>query len=239
MHGLPHLYLRRSQNATRRRAEIWPTGQGCRRARQRPIGLMATQRGSVSDDEGVTETQLLNGLIVAAAQADSAAFARLYDLTSSRIFDLVMRVVREEHCAEEIVQDSYVQYWRKAGDYDPVRGTALMWMMTIAYRRAVDRARIETRQNARASTYGLRWAESEIAHDTSLELMISADEVRTLHTCLGHLTDFQRESLEMSYFGDLTYPEVAAQLGTPVPTAKTRIRDGLRSLRACMSTLNE
>jgi RNA polymerase sigma-70 factor (ECF subfamily) len=187
----------------------------------------------VSRESG--DAQLLGELVAAVAAGDRAAFTELYDLTSSRIYGLAVRIVVDRHYAEEIVQEAFLQYWQNAGDYSPARGSVITWMMTIAHRRAVDRVRVETMQAERISDYGVRSVEPQGPRNIPLEAVLAADEVATLHSCLGQLTDLQRGCIEMSYFGGLTYPQVAERLGTPLPTAKSRIRDGLRTLRACMA----
>ncbi|MHC3001676.1 ECF RNA polymerase sigma factor SigK [Gordonia metallireducens] len=180
------------------------------------------------------ESRLLRDLLASASTGDRAAFTRLYDLTSSRIYGLAFRVVRDREYAEEIVQEAYLQYWQKADQYHAARGSVLTWMMTIAHRRAVDRVRSEQLQQDRMSDYGA--ASVETPRNIPLEVAVHADEARTLRTCLGELTELQRSSIEMSYFGGLTYPEVAQQTETPLPTVKSRIRDGLRRLKQCLRT---
>lgn len=180
------------------------------------------------------ETPVLRDLLASAAEGDRAAFTRLYDLTSSRIYGLAFRVIRDRQYAEEIVQEAYLQYWQKAGDYHPARGSVMTWMMTIAHRRAVDRVRSEEMQRQRMSDYGA--VSVDTPGNIPLEVIVDVDEARTLRTCLGTLTELQRSCIEMSYFGGLTYPEVALQMDTPLPTIKSRIRDGLRRLRSCLKT---
>lgn len=128
-----------------------------------------------------------------------------------------------------------MQYWQNANDFDPARGSAITWMMTIAHRRAVDRVRTEDLQAERNSIYGATSTEPDSPRNIPLEEAIAADEARTLHASLGHLTDLQRECIEMSYFGGLSYAEVAQRLRTPLPTTKSRIRDGLRRYALCCS----
>ncbi|WP_244278457.1 ECF RNA polymerase sigma factor SigK [Gordonia westfalica] len=176
----------------------------------------------------------MRDLLTSASTGDRAAFTRLYDLTSSRIYGLAVRVVRDREYAEEVVQEAYLQYWQKAGEYHPARGSVITWMMTIAHRRAVDRVRSEQLQQDRMSAYGA--ASVEIPRNIPLEVVVRDDQARTLRACLGELTDLQRSCIEMSYFGGLTYPEVALRTETPLPTIKSRIRDGLRRLRSCLST---
>ena len=183
---------------------------------------------SFADDSDVS----MRALLEASAFGDRASFARLYDLTNPRIYGLVLRVIRDANYAEEVVQEAYLQYWQKASTYRPERGSVITWMMTIAHRRAIDRVRTEDLQRRRVTEAGI--AQASVSDPLPLEVVVDREETRTLRTCLDDLTELQRSSIEMSYFNGLTYPEVAAQTDTPLPTIKSRIRDGLRRLRDCL-----
>jgi RNA polymerase sigma-70 factor (ECF subfamily) len=174
----------------------------------------------------------LSQLLTQASQGDRDAFARLYDRTSSRIYGLALRILRDRNHAEEVVQEAYMQYWQRAHEYDVSRGSVTTWMMTIAHRRAVDRVRTEELQRRRSAQYLAENGSVPTAPVT--DAVLAHEESVTLRHCLGRLTDLQRDSIELSYFGGLSYPEVAAHTATPLPTIKSRIRDGLRRLRLCM-----
>lgn len=172
-------------------------------------------------------------LLAASANGDRAAFAQLYDLTNARIYGLALRVIRDANYAEEVVQEAYLQYWQRAPQYRPDRGSVITWMMTIAHRRAIDRIRSEDLHKRRSNEFGV--ANVTLSQPIPLDIVVDRDEAATLHTCLATLTDLQRSSIEMSYFNGLTYPEVAAEMATPLPTIKSRIRDGLRRLKNCLT----
>lgn len=183
------------------------------------------------------QSQVLGELLAESAGGDRAAFARLYDLTSSRIYGLAVRVVRDRNYAEEVVQEAYLQFWQKAGDYSPHRGSVISWMMTITHRRAVDRVRSEELQQRRLRDFGSENA--TVPTESTLDLVVGREETQTVRNCLDRLTDLQRHSIEMSYFGGLTYPEVAEQTDTPLPTIKSRIRDGLQRLKNCIRSAGD
>lgn len=174
----------------------------------------------------------LSALLTRAAAGDRAAFTRFYDLTSSRIYGLALRVLRDRTHAEEVVQEAYLQYWQRAGEYHPDRGSVISWMMTIVHRRAVDRIRSEELSRRRTEQYTAQ--NGTVSEPSTLDLVLQHEESITLRDCLGRLTDLQRNSIELSYFSGMTYPEVAAHTATPLPTTKSRIRDGLRRLRQCV-----
>ena len=125
-----------------------------------------------------------------------------------------------------------LEVWQQAARYDAKRGSALAWMMTMTHRRAVDRVRAVQASSGREQRVGQQT--QSIPHDAvteEVEARLEAEEVRD---CIEELTDIQRESVTLAYFGGYTYPEVAALLRAPLGTIKTRMRDGLIRLRDCL-----
>lgn len=171
----------------------------------------------------------LAALLKRSARGDEAAFAELYDATASRVHGLVVRVVRDRAQADEVTQEVFLEVWRQSSRYDARRGSALAWLMTIAHRKAVDRVRSAEAATRRDVTYEQR--NQVPAHDVTAEAAHASLEARRVRAALAHLTDVQREAIELAYFGGYTHTEVAALLDLPVGTAKTRIRDGLIRLR--------
>jgi len=106
-------------------------------------------------------------LLKACGRGDEEAFSRLYDAVSSRLFGLVLRVVRDRAQAEEVTQDAFLDIWRHAARYDPDRGSALSWMLTIGHRKAVDRVRSAEASTRRDTTYHDR--NQPIDHDTTAD----------------------------------------------------------------------
>lgn len=171
----------------------------------------------------------LAALLKRSARGDEAAFASLYDATAARVHGLVLRVVRDRAQAEEVTQEVFLEVWRQASRYDAGRGSALAWLMTIAHRKAVDRVRSAEAASRRDVAYEQRNQVPD--HDVTAEAAHASLEARRVRSALDHLTDVQREAIELAYFGGYTHTEVAALLDLPVGTAKTRIRDGLIRLR--------
>nr|WP_240489939.1 ECF RNA polymerase sigma factor SigK [Actinomadura atramentaria] len=170
-------------------------------------------------------------MLARVARGDDAAFALLYDAVSAPVYGLVLRVVRDPAQAEEVAQEVMVEVWRTAARHDAGRGGALTWIMTLAHRRAVDRVRSaqaaadrETRAHRPAAP-----AFDEVGEE--VEGRLERERVRR---CLGGLTELQRESVTLAYYGGHTYREVAELLGAPLGTVKTRMRDGLVRMRDCL-----
>ncbi|HNM84677.1 MAG TPA: ECF RNA polymerase sigma factor SigK [Mycobacterium sp.] len=174
----------------------------------------------------------LDGLLHRVARQDADAFAAFYDATRSRVFGLVSRVLRDRGYSEETTQEVYLQVWRAAENYDPASGSALAWLMTLAHRRAVDRVRTEQAATKRDMRYGVTAIDRDV--DVVIDSVVGFDERRRVADCLEGLTDLQRECIELAYYDGLTYPQVSERLSTNLPTVKSRMRDGLRSLRRCL-----
>ena len=154
---------------------------------------------------------------------------RLYDAVSSRVHGLAVRVVRDPAQAEEVTQEAFLEIWRTASRYDPDRGSAVSWLLTITHRKAVDRVRSAEASSRRESTY--HHQNQTVDADTTAEAATASLEARRVRTALEALTEVQREAIELAYFGGYSHTEVATLLDLPVGTAKTRIRDGLIRLR--------
>jgi len=186
----------------------------------------------VPSPEGAPASAALGELLRLAARGDQNAFAQLYDATSHRVFGLAVRIVRDPAQAEEVAQESFLDIWRNSARFDPARGSAIAWMLTIVHRKAVDRVRSAEASTRRESTYHQQ--NQPIAHDATAEAAQASMEARRVRGALAALTEVQREAVELAYFGGYTHTEVATMLGLPVGTAKTRIRDGLIRLRDTM-----
>lgn len=172
----------------------------------------------------------VDGLLTRVARGDRQAFEELYDALSGPVYGLARRVVRDPARAEDVAQEVFLEVWRKAPDFDAARGRAKTWVMTIAHRRAVDAVRRSEAQR-RQDHHG---APDEVSFDEPGDRVIEAEEHSAVRECLDTLTDLQLESVRLAYFNGYTYNEVATLLDKPLPTIKTRMRDGLIRLRDCL-----
>ena len=171
-------------------------------------------------------------LMARVARGDAAAFAQLYDLMAPRVYGLIRRVLRNPAQSEEVTQEVMVEIWRTATRYDADRGSLTSWILTVAHRRAIDRVRSE--QSASDREQAVAAASSITEYDEVAEKVTSNLEVEQVRHCLGSLTELQRESVTLAYYGGYSYREVAELLDAKLATIKARMRDGLIRLRDCL-----
>ncbi|MFF1378158.1 sigma-70 family RNA polymerase sigma factor [Streptomyces sp. NPDC058308] len=173
-------------------------------------------------------------LLLRVAAGDQEAFEELYGLVSGPVFGLVRRVLRDHAQSEEVAQEVLVEVWRTAPRFDPGRGSALSWILTLTHRRAVDRVR-SVRAARERETRAARFGEGPAFDHVAEEVEATLDRER-VRDCLRSLTDLQRQAVTLAYYDGCTYREVARHLSVPLGTVKTRMRDGLLRLRACLET---
>jgi len=183
-------------------------------------------------DDGSAPVDPIAELLGRVAGGDQAAFARLYDLLSPRAFGLILRVLVDRAQSEEVLQEVFLEVWQSASRFAPNRGQGRSWVLTIAHRRAVDRVRSSQASSDRDVRAGFR--DLDVAHDgvsEQAELRIEGEKVAA---AMSSLPDAQREALTLAYYGGYSQSEIAALVGSPLGTIKTRMRDGLSRLRAEM-----
>lgn len=166
-----------------------------------------------------------NELLRLVSLGDRAAFTSLYDKMAPSVYGLVRRVVCDPAQSEEVTQEIFVEVWRLAHRFDPAKGAAKTWVLTIAHRRAVDRVRSEQSQRDHLQRL------SEFAPTTQPDENSFLLDRQVVREAMNSLTDVQRQSIELAYFRGLTHGQVAELLDCPLGTVKTRIRDGLIRLR--------
>jgi RNA polymerase sigma-70 factor, ECF subfamily len=169
-------------------------------------------------------------LLALVARGEHAAFETVYDMFAGPVYGLVRKVLRDPAQSEEVAQEILLEVWRTASRFDPARGSASSWIMTIAHRRAIDRVRSESASTAREQ----KMTPGPVSGDDVAELVETKLDRQRVRRCLGTLTSLQSESVKLAYYGGYTYPQVAELLAVPLGTIKTRIRDGLIRLRDCM-----
>lgn len=184
--------------------------------------------GSVVGREPRTDAELIQGV----AGGDMDALRRLYDRCSRAALALANRILGSRGEAEEAVQDAFLYAWRQCRHYDPSRGSAIAWMISIVRGRALDRLR--SRSSLARSIESLA-AEDPPQPPLPVELVEQRQHRQRIETALAELPADQRTAVELAYFDGLTQTEIAARTSSPVGTVKTRCRLALRKLAALLA----
>ena len=166
-----------------------------------------------------------------------AALRELYDLTSSRLYGVALRVVTNREWAEDVLQEGYLNIWRIAGNYREALSPPMAWLGVIVRSRALDFLRRRASERADSALQLDDLIAETVAGDARdpLDSSMASEHARALHDCLRRLEARQREVLSLAYLRDLSHGELAEQLKLPLGTVKTWIRRGIEQLRGCMA----
>lgn len=171
-------------------------------------------------------------LVVAIGQWRQDALAEAYRRHAGAVFGLASRVLSDRTLGEEVVQEVFVRLWDHPDRFDPARGSLRSYLLAQCHGRSVDRVRSDSSRRAREERYQRRQAEASYDLEHEVWDIVVSDHVRE---ALQTLAEGERQAIELAYFGGKTYREVAEYLGQPEGTVKSRIRSGLRHLRAELS----
>jgi RNA polymerase sigma-70 factor (ECF subfamily) len=178
-------------------------------------------------------------LIRRMCDADETALGALYDRWSRSLYSLVFHLLMDADEAEDVVEETFWQAWRKASSYEPARGAVSTWLLTIGRRRALDRLRARSRRREESSNRERELADVAAPNADPLESVEGAERRTRVHSALGQLPEEQREVLELGYFAGLSQSEIAERTGQPLGTVKTRMRLAMQKLRGSLAMYME
>ena len=188
--------------------------------------LNAFSRGRMSTPVEMT------WLLAAVAKGDAVAFERLYGATCAKLYGVVLRIVRRDDLAADVMEDAYLQIWGSAGEFDPAQSGPLAWMVAIARRLAIDVAR---RPQPPAGD-----GEPEVIDDNEGPGTVPRHELtndlKRLLTCIGRLEPDRQRMLLLAYYGAFNRDQLAAKLGMPANLLKASLRRSLFELGQCLTT---
>ena len=185
------------------------------------------KEGTVTDRKAILVQSL-----TAVAAGDRASLQTVYDMTSAKVFGTIIRIVRRREVAEDLVQEVYVTVWRRAGRFDPAKGSPITWLCTIARNLALN----SLRNRGRDDEFG----DDEFPDlaDTSIvpadDWLCTQEDSVTLADCLETLREDHRRSIKLAFFEGLSHSELAEKVDVPLGTLKSWIRRGLAGLRGCL-----
>ena len=170
-------------------------------------------------------------LLAAAARGDIAAFDRLYTTTCAKIYGVVLRILRRHDLAADVMEETYLQVWRSAGEFDPALSNPVAWMVAIARRRAIDLAR--------KPDAGTDDSEPELAEAESpgvLPRREMPEELKRLLTCIGRLEPDRQRMVLLAYYGAFSRDRLAVKLDMPANLLKASLRRSLTELEQCLTS---
>ncbi len=180
-------------------------------------------------------------LVARVAGGDQAAFEQLYEQSSPLLCTLVSRIVGNEGEAADLLQEVYLEVWRKASNYDHARGTPMAWLVTLARSRAIDRVRaLGSRGKGVTASLDDTPASDLIASNAdAMEISAASERQALVWAALDRLPLVQRQAIELAYYEGLTHVEISGRLNVPLGTIKTRIRLAMEKLRDSLQPLWE
>lgn len=178
------------------------------------------------------EREELVRLLQQSGQHDQQAFAALYQRTSSKLFGVCLRMLRERAEAEDALQNVFMTIWRRAGSFDPERAGAMTWLITLARNQCIDRLR----QRREAPLDDATAQNLEDPEPGPPALSEASEQRRRLEHCLGTLAEQQRGAVRAAFFSGATYNQLAERCGVPLATMKSWIRRSLIRLRTCLES---
>ncbi len=190
---------------------------------------MVDENAMISDESAAARKELASALM-RVADGDRAALQFVYGRTAAKLFGVCLRILPDKVEAEDVVQEAYVTVWRRAGTFDPVRGSPIAWLAAIARNKAIDRLRGGTR----------RMKPLEDAADiadpapSALNTVITYETHRRLMECIDGLDARDASAIRETFLDGATYEKLASRLSIPLGTIKSRIRRSLVQLRECL-----
>ena len=179
----------------------------------------------------------LKELLDRIALQDDTALKKLYERTSSQLFGLALRIVRQRDAAEDVLQEAFMSIWRGATNYRASLSPPMAWLGLVVRSRALDALRKRTSDRADLMNDLDDEMSQTLEGDSPnpMDMADASEQAFALHQCLGKLDHKQREVVSLAYLRDQSHGELAEQLQLPLGTVKTWIRRGLEQLRTCMA----
>jgi RNA polymerase sigma-70 factor, ECF subfamily len=172
-------------------------------------------------------------LLARCAEADGVAFRRLYELQSATLYSVALRITRQPALAADAVHDAMLQVWRNAARFDPARGNAKAWLLSLVRYRALDAVARVGRE-----VLGVEMPEAADSDPDPLDRLLATRDGKALHYCLQQVEPDRRNLVVLAFVEGLTHTEVAAHVGQPLGSVKSSIRRALLALRACLGSLS-
>jgi RNA polymerase sigma-70 factor, ECF subfamily len=173
----------------------------------------------------------LSLLLASVARRDEAAFERLYEATSAKLYGVVLRILKRQDLAEEVIQDAYVKIWNSAGQFNPGLSSPITWMASIARNRAIDIVRKRSEISIEEEP-----AAMDVAADTPdpLARKDMTEELQRIMDCIGQLEPQRQRLVLLAYYNGWSREQLSKTFDTPLNTIKTWLRRSMVEIRECL-----
>jgi RNA polymerase sigma-70 factor (ECF subfamily) len=170
-------------------------------------------------------------LLSAVAKGDEAAFARLYTATRAKLYGVLIRILRRQDLADEVMQETYLKIWTGAGQFDPLRAAPISWMVAIARNRAIDLLRKRSEASIEDEPQAMDAAAESPDPLARREL---SEDLQRLLACIGRLPADRQRLVLLSYYNGWSRERLATELDASINTIKTWLRRSLLEVRECL-----
>jgi RNA polymerase sigma factor (sigma-70 family) len=190
----------------------------------------------VTSPQSLDRNATLADLLGRTALADQRAFADLYRQTSSHLYGVALRILREPAAAEEVLQEAFVSVWHHAKGYTAAKSQPQTWLTSIVRNRCLDRLRRRDLDTVTLTRDNDEETEIDLPADepSAVDLLIAGAEAQSVRDCVQTLEGGQKQAIALAFFQGLTHAELARQLGEPLGTVKSWVRRGLDRLKQCL-----
>ena len=212
---------------------LLPRGESRNTRADLPLaGELKPEAASLVESDHAKELQSEIELLRRVGQGDRRSFEQLYERFSGVLFSIAYGMLKNQQAAEDVLQDVFVQIWKKAPLFDPARGRPMTWAVTLTRNKAIDLMRSAQR---RSSLHDLMQQEKEVfsrfEDRSSFDTVASHEMGKLVREAIEKLSKEQREAIELAFFASMTQTEIAEHLDQPLGTIKARIRRGMLALR--------
>ncbi|MCH9809470.1 MAG: sigma-70 family RNA polymerase sigma factor [Alphaproteobacteria bacterium] len=180
----------------------------------------------------ITAKKELTEWLARCATGDRAAFSRLYDATSAKLYGVIIRIVRDRARSDDLLQEVYLRIWQRSGSFNPDRASPITWMATIARNAAIDEVRKSARQY---HTVDIDVSDVPDATPRADAVIEQSEAWQRLEGCLETLEQDHRSVVKQAYLEGLSREEISTRMKMPVGTVKTWLHRSLKRLKECLA----
>lgn len=188
----------------------------------------SSDKGGTSSHRSEEDLKLMRGFI----SGDERGFSAFYQRFAPGLFSMINAILHDQKEAEDVLQEAFVQMWKKTSTYDAGRSSLFTWAVMIARNKAIDRLRSRQRRNRLVEAASEENISSPAdSAEQANDILTWAEECRRVREALKQIPEAQREAIALAFFSGLTQAEISDKLGAPLGTIKARIRRGMIALR--------